>query len=329
MELPKKVQNPTPPIPDNAVAKFDDASANDHALRQEAFEAMVSYEGSVYGLPFDGESTGLFYRTDLFEDAGIEEPPATWDEFLDAAQALTKPGEQQYGYQIFAPEAAYYWYPWLWQAGGELLSADGETVEFNSDAGKQAADLYVGLSEVSAPDHLNSNSYDGRIAFANGQVAMYMAGAWFAGVLDEEFPDISGQWDTAPLPEGAAGCATTIAGDALVIFADSDHSDAAWTWIEFLSRPENVAEWTYESEGTLLPPYEGLLSSPDLVEEKPVLEGFAQAMACGKGNVIDNPKWPEVEEVLNDELGKAIYGEKTGAEAVDAAAAAAEEILGD
>src|SRR5690606_33288561 len=104
--------------------------------------------------------------------------------------------------------------------------------------------FYIGLKKYSTPDYLNSNSYDGRVAFANGQVAMYVAGVWFAGVLDDEFPKLAGKWAAAPLPEGAAGCATTIAGDALVVFAGSDHTDAAWTWIEFLSDPDNMADWT-------------------------------------------------------------------------------------
>ena len=40
----------------------------------EAFKTFVTYEDSMYGLPIDGESTGLFYRTDMFEAAGIDEP---------------------------------------------------------------------------------------------------------------------------------------------------------------------------------------------------------------------------------------------------------------
>lgn len=295
----------------------------------EAFTSFVTYEGSWYGLPFDGESTGLFYRTDLFEEAGLDGPPTTWEEFEQAAKVLTKPEEKQYGYQVFAPEAAYYWYPWLWQAGGELLSEDDQRVEFDSEAAKRAAEFYVGLKEYSTPDYLNSNSYDGRVAFANGQVAMYMAGAWFAGVLDDEFPDLAGSWAAAPLPEGEAGCATTIAGDALVLFEGGDHVDAAWTWIEFLSRSENMADWTYRTEGTLLPPRQSLLDSPDLLERKPILEGFAEAMECGRSNVIANPKWPQIEQALNDQLSRALYGEKPASEALEAAAAEAEQIIAD
>jgi multiple sugar transport system substrate-binding protein len=55
----------------------------------DAFLNAAIYEEKLYGLPFDGESTGLFYRTDLFEAAGIAGPPTTWEELEAAAQALT------------------------------------------------------------------------------------------------------------------------------------------------------------------------------------------------------------------------------------------------
>jgi multiple sugar transport system substrate-binding protein len=251
----------------NYIERSDVVDPDDYV---DAFKTFTTYEDSLYGLPFDGESTALFYRTDLFEEAGIDAPPTNWDEFQQAAEKLTDPAKKQYGIAMFAPESAYYWYPWLWQAGGELQDGDNQPA-WTSDEAKEAAEYYVGLTEYAPPDYLNSNSYDGRVAFAQGQVGMYVAGAWFAGTLSQEFPDIEGKWATAPLPEGDAGCGTTIAGDALVLF-DGKNNDAAWLWIEYLSRPENMATWTYKAEGsTLLPPRKSLLESPDLEKEKPVL----------------------------------------------------------
>jgi multiple sugar transport system substrate-binding protein len=294
----------------------------------ESFKGSTEYEGHMFALPFDGESTGLFYRTDLFKAAGITEPPKTWDEFEADAQKLTQPDKKQYGYELFASESAYYWYPWLWQAGGNLLSDDEKTVEFNSAEGKKAADFYVGLTKYAPKDYLNSNSYDGRVAFANGSVGMYMAGAWLAGVLKEEFPKIEGKWATAPLPEGEAGCKTTIAGDSLAMFSQSKNQDAAWIWIEFLTQPENMKRWSVDDpNSTIMPTRTSLLQSPELAQKKPVLKGFIKAMDCGVTSLINNPKWPKVEQMLNDQLGKAIYGEQSGSEAVDAAAQQAQPIL--
>jgi ABC-type glycerol-3-phosphate transport system substrate-binding protein len=155
-----------------------------------------------------------------------------------------------------------------------------------------------------------------------------MAGAWLAGVLSEEFPKIEGKWATAPVPEGDAGCKTTIAGDNLVLFSQGENKDAAWKWIEFLTRPESMKVWTVDDPAsTIMPTRSSLLDSPELAEKKPILKGFIEAMDCGVTSLISNPKWPRIEELLSEQLGRAMYGEQTGAEAVDAAAAEAEPLL--
>ncbi len=292
----------------------------------EAFKTFVTYEDKMWGLPMGGETTGLFYRTDMFEKAGIESPPETWEEFEEAAAALTDEAANEYGFSIFASESAYYWYPWLYQAGGDLLTEDGEIL-FTSDEARQAAEYYVNLAKYAPPDYLNSNSWDGRVAFAEGQVGMYMAGAWFAGTLTEEFPDIEGKWATAPLPEGPAGCKTTIAGDSLVMMEQTENPDAAWLWMEFLSRPDIIARMTYEQEGTLLPPLISQLEGEEIVEKKPVLSGFIDLMECGVASTVSNPKFPRVETILNEELGKAIYGDQSAEEALDNTAQQGEAIL--
>ncbi len=294
----------------------------------EAWAVGAQYNDTWYALPFDGETTGLFYRTDMFKAAGIDGPPTTWDEFQADAAKLTDPAKKQYGFILFAPESAYYWYPWLWQAGGDLYDNDAGKVVFDSPEGKQAADFYVGLNKYSPPDYYNSNSWDGRVAFAEGKVAMYEAGSWFAGEMETSFPKIDGKWATASMPEGPAGCATTIAGDDLVVFNQSKNADAAWLWIEYLSRPENMLKWNVLEKGsTLLPPRQSLLSDPTIFEKKPVLKGFADNMKCGVTSDIQTSKWSQIEEDLNQQLGAAIYGDVSPAQALDKAAADAADIL--
>jgi multiple sugar transport system substrate-binding protein len=309
---------------DNYMSRSEVVEPDDYV---DAFKTFVNWDDKMWGLPYDGETTGLFYRTDRFEEAGIDGPPATWEEFQATAEQLTDTANDEYGYELFASESAYYWYPWLYQAGGDVLTEDGTDIAFDSEEGMKAAEFYVDLAQYSPPDYFNSNSYDGRVAFAQGDVAMYMAGAWFAGVLSSEFPQIDGKWAAAPLPDGDAGCKTTIAGDSLVMFDATEVSDAAWLWMEFLSRPENLADWTYKTEGTLLPPTKSLLESPELEAEKPILKPFADLMECGVASTVNNPKYPRVETILNEELGKAIYGDITAEEAVQNAAEQGRAIL--
>jgi multiple sugar transport system substrate-binding protein len=309
---------------DDYMSRSDVVNPDDYVA---GFKTFVTYDDTMWGLPFDGETTGLFYRTDRFEEAGISGPPTTWEDLQADAEKLTDTDNDKYGYAMFASESAYYWYPFLYQAGGDVLNDDSTDIAFDSEEGKQAAEYYVNLAQYAPPDYLNSNSYDGRVAFAQGDVAMYMAGAWFAGVLSDEFPDIEGKWAAAPLPDGEAGCKTTIAGDALVMFNQTKASDAAWLWMEFLSRPENLAAWTYKTEGTLLPPTTTLLEGPELAQEKPILKPFADLMACGVASSVNNPKYPRIEKILNDELGKAIYGDESAEEAIDNTAEQGRAIL--
>jgi multiple sugar transport system substrate-binding protein len=312
---------------DGYIAGSDTVAREDYV---EGFRNTALLDDSMYGLPFDGETTGLFYRTDLFAEAGIDGPPQTWQEFEQAAAALTDPSENQYGVAMFSQEAAYYFYPWLWQAGGDLLTPDGQGIAFDSPEGVEAAEFYVELARKYAPpDYVPSNSWDGRVTFASGKAAMYIAGNWFAGNTIAEFPDIEGQWASAPLPRGDAGCATTLAGDSLAVLEGSDQHDAAWLWIEFLSRPENMTTWTIgEETTTLLPPRESLLQSDALTSHnKEFLQGFADDMRCAVVDTVEQPKYPDVEFVLNEELGKAMIGEQTAEEAIQKAAERGEEIL--
>ena len=298
----------------------------------EAFRTTATIRGNMYGLPFDGETTGLFYRTDLFKQAGIAGPPTTWEELRTAAQKLTNKQKKQYGWSAFGQEAVYYWYPFLWQTGERAMNEDGE-VTFTSERGQRATEFYVDLARnYGHPDLLTSNSWDGRTLFANGRVAMYMAGAWFAGEMLNSYPQITGKWAAAPLPRDAQ-CATTTAGDSLVIFNQSKNKDAAWKWIEFLSAPQNMALWnvgTKRNPSTLLPPRKSLLEDPQVFANNPLLKGFAQQMECGVSDpAYDDPNWGEIEwGPLNENLGKAFLGEITAAEALEETAAEAEGVLG-
>jgi multiple sugar transport system substrate-binding protein len=292
-----------------------------------AFKAMNTYKGHMYGLPFDGESTAIFYRTDLFRAAGIKCCPHTWTEFQADAKALTNPAKKQYGFGLFGQEAAYYWYPWLWSAGGHLVSADGKQILFDSPQGQAAASYFIGLRKYSPPDYWSSNSWDGRVAFPNGQTAMYEAGSWFGGTMESEFPKIQGKWSTFPIPVDKK-CATDIAGDSLVVFNASPNKDAAWLWDEFLSRKQNIELWNVGTKGsTELPPVTSLLKSPQTFKSNSWLRGFASDMNCGVSETGRVSQWPQIEQALDTDFTKAIYGKITPAQALAQGAQQAKQVI--
>ena len=301
-----------------------------------AFLKMTSYHGSVYGLPMDAESTGLFYRTDLFQKAGISSPPKTWAQMNADAAKLTQPAKKQYGIAMFATqgETSYYWYNFLYQAGGTQTTPDDKHAAFASPAGIKAGEEYVKLARNwSPPDLWASNSWDGRVSFATGKVGMYIAGAWFAGEMNNSFPKIKGKWAVEPLPVAEPGgpCANTIAGDALVMFSSSKNQDAAWKWMEFVDAPQNMALLnlgTKKQPASLLPPRNSLINNPDAFKAFPLLQSFAKGLKCGITNMSENPNWGEVDSgPLSDALAKGIYGKEPIAQALKDAAKQANTML--
>ena len=313
-----------------ALVNLDGYVAGSKVVKRDAFVPsflqLNTANGSLYGLPFDGESTALFYRTDMFRAAGITHPPRTWAEMQADAAKLTIPSKKQYGFIEFAPEAEYYWLPFLFSAGGKLAAPDG-TPLWDSPAGDKAANFYLGLRKYSPPDAYNSNSYDGRVFFAQGKVAMYEAGAWFAGTTQTEFPQIKGKWAITPIPQDQK-CATTIADDGLGVFSQSKNPDAAWKWIEFLDQPNNLITWNTGKGQSLLPPLTETLAHPgDIFKNFPVLSGFASELKCGVVTTVNNPNFSQAEQKLKDRMGDAVFGKLTPTEALDQGKQQAEQVL--
>ena len=299
------------------------------------FRSMVSYQDQMYGLPIDGESTALFYNTKLFKQAGITHPPKTWAEEQADAAKINDPAKKISGFALFATqgETSYYWYPFLYQAGGSQTNADDNAAAYASPEGVKAANFYTGMNKYSDPNLWASNSWDARVNFANGKIGMYMAGAWFEGEMISNFPKATGTWASAPLPTETAGspCATTIAGDALVIPSGSHNQDAAWKWIEFLSAPRNMALLdlgTKKYPVSLLPTRTSMLNTPTTFTVNPGLKGFADGMKCGILNLSENKNWGEVDAgPLSTALAQAIYSKKTAQKALQDSLPQANQML--
>ncbi len=59
--------------------------------------SIYQYNGKQYGVPWDMGMIGFWYNKELFEEAGITAPPATWDEYLDAVDEAQGRGHRPAG----------------------------------------------------------------------------------------------------------------------------------------------------------------------------------------------------------------------------------------
>jgi ABC-type glycerol-3-phosphate transport system substrate-binding protein len=116
----------------------------------------VSYNGAIVALPIMVHNCALYYRTDLFEKAGLSGPPKNWDEYRDFAKKTTDSAADIWGTLVASKqgiEAATRLHSFYQQAGGDLLDANRKPT-INSDAGRAALELMTGLvfEDKAAPE---------------------------------------------------------------------------------------------------------------------------------------------------------------------------------
>ena len=173
-------------------------------------------DGRLDGYPSEGATWAFFYRQDLFEEAGIEAPPETWDEFVDVALALTRDttgdgtiDQFGFGHPVQAENAVEYWASWMQMAGSPVVRfEDGRWVsDLDSPEALEATQFMVDLVQEHGVMPATIVDMDWE-AVTNGLIfgnfAMMWNGSWVVGVIQDRAPELDGQW-AAFLPPAAEG----------------------------------------------------------------------------------------------------------------------------
>jgi raffinose/stachyose/melibiose transport system substrate-binding protein len=193
-------------------------------------------DGRLYAVPIDQGVVGFWYNMDLFDQAGIGEPPATWSAFLDAVEALKAAditpialaGGDQW-------PTHYYWtYLAMRTAGLDGLEAAAEAGDFSDDAFVEAGQLLADLAamEPFQPgfEGAGYGEVDGQAAhMGEGLAAMELMGQW-APQVQREASGTDGPGEALgffPFPEveGGAGRVTEFLGGGGGFAAGSDSPD--------------------------------------------------------------------------------------------------------
>lgn len=191
------------PLDNLLTAKYD---LND---LPEAVRGLLSWDGTLYGVPVYAEITNLMYRKDLFEEARLE-PPTTMDELAETAKYFTENVDGVDGFAIRGLRGdgmnIYTWSEWLRSYGGEFLD-ENSTPIFNNEAGVTATENYASLLQNYGPDGSASFAWDDvQTAFATGQVAMIIdSNNFYTRLEDPEKSQVAGKVGYAMVPEGPAG----------------------------------------------------------------------------------------------------------------------------
>ncbi len=204
-------------------------------------------DGVTYGVPWYVDTRLLFYRTDVLQQVGYAQPPATWGAWLDAmtrVKARVGPGN----YAILLPLDE--WQPPVvlaLQLDASLLRDAEQYGNFRSAAFHQAFDLYLDMFRRGlAPRRGEAQVANLYQDFANGFFSFYISGPWNIGEFSRRLPaSLVDRWSTAPMPgPDAQHPGVSVAGGAsLAIFRRCRHKEAAWRFIEYLSQPAQQVEF--------------------------------------------------------------------------------------
>ncbi len=282
----------------NGLAELDSlVIQSDIVQRDDYFEGIWKtneVEGRVYGIPWYVDTRLLFYRTDILQEAGYDEMPTTWDEWMDAMERI-KQNVGEDDYVILLPTNEWQ-HPVLFgmQTGASILRANGRYADFSSPEFREGFAFFVELFEKDLAPTMSStmisNIYQ---EFARGYISMYLTGPWNIGEFNRRMPEsLSGEWATASMPGPDSSGISLAGGASMVIFEASEKKEAAWTFIEYMSRPDRQVHF-YETTGNLPPRYTAWEDS--LLAGNPYAAAFFEQLQ----RVEPLPRVPEWERIAD------------------------------
>lgn len=228
---------------------LDEREAASDVLNWEDFvESTIERNtvgGQVYAIPQVADVQTMIYNQEILTELGFENPPATIEEFIDYCEKAQAAD--------YLPMAVRYNSTAIpCQLMGLFLFTDGGAfVEQDGDTWKAALDNEAGVRWVENVRKIFA-TIDGDTLVTMDDTAMYEAlnsgkagctigGAWMYDALNEE---VRGKMVTAAFPKGSGEQVALMSGWNLGIFANSEHKDLAFQFLEYKASPEHAGAMT-------------------------------------------------------------------------------------
>ncbi len=220
----------------NTDESFKDALA-------DLYPGLLNYStigDNILGLPVGYTSHVIYYNKALFDQAGIDYPAHdwTWEDLREKADAISKLGDDIYGFAFSTQPDPYDFEQYFWSFGSAYLSPDGSQMDgyFNSPDAIYMMTFFSDMvrdgQALGAQDSISK-------AFRGGNIGMQESGIW---PLNRHMEAIGAEnLGIAPLPK-AKSAASVINSSALCMAKNAKNKDLAWEFIKFYTTdPEAVA----------------------------------------------------------------------------------------
>lgn len=240
---------------DEFVATYDAENGTD--IVEDIWPGDKGYyilDGKLWASPIAVETRALYYRKDLFREAGLdpENPPQTWEELATAAAAISKAGNGDY-YGIALPMGLTYntvhnFMSTYLGYGARMIGDDG-TCGFDSPEFKAALEVYTRIYKDGGT-HPDAPTLDGdtlRRGFADGNYAMHIQNASLMKQLQDEGAPFVDEVGIVKIPAGPVNRSGFLGGWPLVLWDASENKEAAAKWILFATHGDALRDMAVAS----------------------------------------------------------------------------------
>jgi ABC-type glycerol-3-phosphate transport system substrate-binding protein len=203
----------------------------------------VSLNGEIWGFPLYVYPQVVWYRKDLFQQAGLK-PPTTLDDLLKAAQTLNAP-PKMYGAALYNSPDEPYILAGICGSFGCRLTDEKGAVTINSPETIQALNFLKALFATTSPDAVSKQDSDARLIFGGGGAAIMMSSVSFSDLLLRPGSKLTAaQVGAVPIPNKAKKAPATLAlYSVLVIPKGAKNVAEAKKFLEFWATPAEMIKF--------------------------------------------------------------------------------------
>lgn len=261
-----------------------------------SLQDAAEVDGKLYGMPWYAGVRSVIYRTDVFDELGLK-APTTWDEWLTVAQAV-KTAKPDLVAMPVAGDNEYGVYPFVWGAGGDIATLDGDkwTSKLDSAEARRGIQFYTDLATkhgLSSPAAATWKETDLLDNFVQGKLAMMISGSWTPKTIEEKAPDLKGKIGAFPIPGEKSGISPSfVGGSHLSVFEGSKNTDLAWKFVQLMTSGRFASEWA--SQSGFFPGLNSLLDGVTK-QDDPLVSPFAEQMKDGGETVPVTPAYGKVQ----------------------------------
>jgi multiple sugar transport system substrate-binding protein len=280
--------------------------------------------GRLYALPYVGNSQLFFYRRDLFEKYQLN-PPATWDDVLDAARVITE-REQISGYVMRAQQGNAVvadFMPIFWAFGAEMFNAQ-ERPTVNTPEGIAALRRMLELGQYSPPGYVSFNADEVSAHLLQGTAAMSINWpAWISAFRDPARSRVLGKIEITTVPAQIKPGHAEIGNWLLAIPKAAPAAETAFDFLLWATSREQMKRSALRGNP---PTRVSVFQDPELVAKFPSYPVQLKSLQTSRPRPR-TPLWNEIENTFGIFLSKANSGELSPEDAMNQANAEIEKIV--